>query len=216
MRRRSVLATLSLLVASCGSPSNDEITAGATAETEAPTSAADASDDGESAPVEVDGTSLNPIDGGGVFDDPAIDPVVGSVAPTLQGTGFDGDDVVIEPDGRPKVVYFLAHWCGHCQDEVRAITELVADGAQPDGIDIYAVAIAARDDQPNYPPSAWLADFPGTVMRDSADNDAASAAGVSGIPYALYLDGEHRVLARSVGSLTSAAIADQWARLAGS
>ncbi len=216
MRRRSVLVALSILIVSCGSASNEGGSAGATAKPEATTSAPGVSDDGQSAPVEIDGTSLDPIDGGGVFDDPAIDPVVGSVAPVLQGTGFDGDDVVIGPDGRPKVVYFLAHWCSHCQDEVRAITELVADGAQPDGVDIYAVAIAVRDDQPNYPPSAWLADFPGAVMRDSVDNEAASAAGVSGIPYALYLDGDHLVLARSVGSLSSAAIADRWARLAGS
>ncbi|MBT8241271.1 MAG: hypothetical protein KJN63_08600, partial [Acidimicrobiia bacterium] len=56
--------------------------------------------------------------------------------------------------------------------------------------------------------------FPGTVMRDSASNTAAEAAGVSGIPYTLYLDGENRITARSIGSLTTDQIVERWNALA--
>lgn len=220
MPRRVVVMVAVLLFAACGSEdTGDPAGAGPTTavgESEPTGSTApenpEASPD-QTAPVQVDGTPLTPTEEVGLIDDPELDPVLGSIAPVFIGTDYAGETVTIGPDGRPKVVYFLAHWCGHCQDEVRTINDLVAGGSLPEGLDLYAVSIAVRDDQPNYPPSAWLAGFPAAVMRDSVDSEAASAAGVSGIPYALYLDGDHRVLARSVGSLGADAIAGQWARL---
>lgn len=150
----------------------------------------------------------------GHLGDPDADPAIGVTAPTLSGTDFDDSPVSIAADGRPKAVYFLAHWCSHCQTEVEVITDLVAEGRQPANIDVYAVAIAVRDDQPNYPPSEWLEEFPGSVMRDSVADDAAMAVGVSGIPYALYLDGQNTIMARSVGSLSAEQIERLWIALA--
>jgi thiol-disulfide isomerase/thioredoxin len=167
----------------------------------------------ETGPVMVAGDSLPSTEDGGIASDPTSDAAIGAVAPTLSGTNFNGSEVTIGPDGRAKVVYFLAHWCSHCQAEVRLINELVADGKQPPEVDLYAVAIAVRDDADNYPPSAWLSTFPGTVMRDSSDNDGAIASGVSGIPYAIYLDGESTVMSRSVGSLSADQILAQWRSL---
>lgn len=224
MPRQIVLIVTALLIAACGSSLGSENVTGGASTTVAADGDAGSTDsggsegdgtspDGQSAPVEIVGPSLTPTEEVGLIDDPGVDPVLGSTAPAFTGSDFDGGSVTIGPDGRPKVVYFLAHWCGHCQDEVRTITDLVAGGSLPEGLDVYAVTIAVRDDQPNYPPSAWLSDFPGAVMRDSVDNQAASAAAVSGIPYALYLDGEHRIRARSVGSLDADAIAEQWDRL---
>ncbi|MFW2383462.1 MAG: TlpA family protein disulfide reductase [Acidimicrobiales bacterium] len=204
---------LVLLAAACGGSSSvassDEVseTTGATTETTT------TFDGEETAPVEVSGGELPSTEEPGILNDPNIDPAIGKIAPTLKGTNFNGTDVTIGPDGRPKVVYFLAHWCGHCQTEVDLITDLVADGKQPAEIDLYAVAIAVRDDADNYPPSVWLANFPGTVMRDTADSDGAIASGVSGIPYAIYLDGDNTVLSRSIGSLPEEQVLSQWASL---
>jgi thiol-disulfide isomerase/thioredoxin len=172
--------------------------------------AADTLDGDETGPVQITGDPLPSTEEGGILADPATDPAIGSIAPILSGTNFNGSEVTIGPDGRAKVVYFLAHWCDHCQTEVKLINELAAAGKQPPEVDLYAVAIAVRDDADNYPPSAWLAGFPGTVLRDSSDNEGAIASGVSGIPYALYLDGENRVLSRSVGSLSETQILAQW------
>ncbi|MDH3607456.1 MAG: hypothetical protein OER12_10740, partial [Acidimicrobiia bacterium] len=47
------------------------------------------------------------------------DPAVGLAAPTIAGTSFDGSAVSIEPSGKHQVVIFLAHWCPHCQSEVK-------------------------------------------------------------------------------------------------
>lgn len=164
--------------------------------------------------MSVTGASVAPGGSSGVFTDPILDPAVGTKAPAITGTNFNGGEVTVGADGRPKAVYYLAHWCSHCQAEVELIMELVADGMQPDGMDIYAVAIAVSEERPNYPPSAWLQNFPGTVMRDSGSNTAAEAAGVSGIPYALYLDGENRITARSIGSLTADQTVERWNTLA--
>lgn len=149
-----------------------------------------------------------------MFTEASLDPAIGTKAPAITGTNFNGDEVTIAADGRPKAVYYLAHWCSHCQAEVELIMQLAADGMQPAGMDIYAVAIAVSDERPNYPPSVWLENFPGTVMRDSDSNTAAEAAGVSGIPYTLYLDGENRITARSIGSLTTDQIVERWNALA--
>ncbi len=196
------LALVALLVAACGGSVADEPGVDGNA--------------AENAAVSVGGPPIAEWDGGGISGDPGADPAIGTTAPSLSGTDFDDSPVSIAADGRPKAVYFLAHWCSHCRDEVEVITELVADGRQPADIDVYAVAIAVRDDQPNYPPSEWLAEFPGSVMRDSVNDDAAMATGVSGIPYALYLDGQNTIVARSVGSLSAEQIESLWIALADS
>jgi len=38
------------------------------------------------------------------------DPAVGMPLPELIGQSFDGTPVSITNDGRPKVIFFLAHW----------------------------------------------------------------------------------------------------------
>jgi len=218
-----LIITLTFGAAACGgstdqaSPDADPTSTVQASEEDSPatTEASEpaAFDGAETAPVVVSGAALGSVEGGGIVDSPELDPSIGTVAPTLTGTNFQGEEVSIGPDGRPKAVYFLAHWCPHCQDEVELLKELITAGELPDGIDIYGVTIAVREDADNYPPSAWMADFPGAVMRDTLENEAAMAAGVSGIPYVLYLDGENRLLSRSVGSLDKAQILAQWRSL---
>ncbi len=224
MKLLSLLLSLSIVAAACGGSAEPESGQASTESTsdqttdttaaiteEAPAPAA--TDGAETAPVTITGEPLVGLEGGGIVDTPELDPANGTVAPTLEGTNFQGETVTIGPDGRPKAVYFLAHWCPHCQDEVTLLKQLIEAGDKPEGIDIYGVTIAVRDDADNYPPSAWMADFPGVVMRDTLENDAAIASGVSGIPYVLYLDGENRLLSRSIGSLTEDQVLSQWRSL---
>lgn len=163
------------------------------------------------APVTVEGDALPTVEGAAVFGDTS-DPAVGLTAPTITGTDFSGEEITIAPDGRPKVVYFLAHWCSHCNNEVPQIVDLLEEGSKPDGVDIYAVSTAVLEDQANYPPNNWLS-FGGwtePVMRDSETQEALVSFGAGGFPYAVYLDGDHTVISRSAGEMGKDAILESW------
>ncbi|MEZ5410438.1 MAG: TlpA disulfide reductase family protein [Acidimicrobiales bacterium] len=163
------------------------------------------------APVSVEGTSLAEMPD--VLVTGADDPAAGSVAPTLRGTDFDGNPVTIGADGRAKVIYFVAHWCPHCQAEVPLIQQLIDSGQKPDNVDIYAVSTAVRPESGNYPPSTWLdrEGFSSVTMRDDGGSSAVLAFGAGGFPYAVYLDSQNRVIARSAGELGIDGIAQMWA-----
>ncbi len=167
------------------------------------------------APVVVEGEPL--ADMPDVVVTGADDPAAGSVAPTLRGTDFDGNPVTIGADGRAKVVYFLAHWCPHCQAEVPLIQELIDGGQKPDNVDIYAVSTSVKPAQGNYPPATWLdrVGFSPVTMRDDGANSAVLAYGAGGFPYAVYLDSQNRVIARSAGELGKEGIAQMWAATSG-
>jgi thiol-disulfide isomerase/thioredoxin len=164
--------------------------------------------------VTIDGDGLTPLPEGVGVTDPATDAEAGNPAPTLTGTGFDdGGEVTIGADGRAKAVYFLAHWCPHCQAELPLVQELIEEGQVPEGLDVYAVSTAVDDTLSNYPPGVWLAreGFERPVIRDDAASSAYAAYGGSGFPYVVYLDGENQVVARSAGELGKDAIAAMWA-----
>ncbi len=162
------------------------------------------------ASVTVDGTPLAALAQGGA------DPAIGEIAPTLTGTSFDGETITIAPDGRPKVVMFLAHWCPHCQREVPRVLDLIEEGQQPDSIDIYGVSTAVDQGRGNFPANRWLAreGWSLPIMRDSAANDALLAYGAGGFPYVVYLDGDNRVIGRSAGELSPEQIVANWEELA--
>ncbi|MFT7597715.1 MAG: hypothetical protein ACI8TP_000635 [Acidimicrobiales bacterium] len=52
--------------------------------------------------------------------------------------------------------------------------------------------------------------WPLPVLRDTANSDALIAYGASGFPFAVYLDGENRVLTRTSGELGAEAIEVLW------
>ncbi len=147
-------------------------------------------------PVEVGGAALDPF----VLD--ADDTAVGSTAPTLTGSSFDGRAVTIGP-GRPTLVIFLAHWCPHCQREVPVLVDWFEAGAVPEALSVVGVATATDRSAPNYPPSAWLEveGFPWPVLADSSDQVAAAAMGLSGYPYFVLLDAEGTVVVRASGEI---------------
>jgi thiol-disulfide isomerase/thioredoxin len=150
-------------------------------------------------PVVVEGDPLP------LFTGQGADPAVGTVPPMLEGRGFDGSSVVIDPsDGTPKLLVFVTHWCPHCQAEVPRIVEWQQQGLIPAGVDIYGVSTSATSSRDNYPPSSWLEregwTFP--TLVDSEDNAAATAYGLQFFPYFVAIDADGKVAARTSGELT--------------
>jgi len=165
----------------------------------------------DDASVTVSGDSL-PAFGG----DPASDAAIGLAAPNLSGQAFDGEEIAITNDGRPKVILFLAHWCPHCQREVPVLQSYADETGFPDTIDIYSVATSYSPTQPNWPPSAWLEregwSFPALV--DDPESSAFQAFGQGGFPYYVLIDSNGRVALRMSGEQDPAALADLLVQLA--
>jgi thiol-disulfide isomerase/thioredoxin len=152
----------------------------------------------ETRPVEVTGTALPRYEG-------EPDPAVGRPIAEITGAGFDGAPVTIAPDGRPKLVLFVAHWCPHCQREVPKLSEYLRQHPLPADVDMVTVATGTSPDRPNYPPSGWLAreKWPGSVLADSTQSTAASAFGLSAYPFFVAVDASGKVVARTSGELTT-------------
>lgn len=166
--------------------------------------------EGQTQPVTIDGAALPQ------HDDSDEDAAVGETAPTLRGTSFTGDAVTVGgPSDEPSIVVFVAHWCPHCQAEVPRLVEWRADGTIPDDIRLVAVATATDENQPNYPPQAWLEgeDWPDDVMADSEGSDAAEAYGLDAYPYFVALNADGTVAARGSGELDQQGIEDLVASL---
>jgi thiol-disulfide isomerase/thioredoxin len=148
------------------------------------------------ATVEVSGDNLPPL------EDPNNDAAIGSPAPALAGTNYQGEPVEVQPgaDG-PTMVVFLAHWCPHCNDEIPVLNEWRDSGQIPDNLRIVGVSTAASDQRPNYPPSEWLVekDWQWDVIADSPDARALEAYGVTGFPFFALLDAEGNVVYRGSG-----------------
>lgn len=157
----------------------------------------------ETAAVSISGEDLPPLTESGL---PAAgtDPTVGTPAPKVSGESFDGSEVVIDPsDGTPKLVVFLASWCGHCQEEVPVLQDWIDSGEAPEGLEIVSVSTRVDDTQPNYPPSSWLAKegwTPKVLLDDDADSVAVSY-GLSGTPYFVMIDADGNVWQRSSGRI---------------
>lgn len=222
-RLAAVLCALGLAAAACSSDADDvaitdegsEVTT-AEVEEDGAAPAEDAASVivlGEQfAPVQVVGESLEPMPGQIPVTEAENDPAIGELAPDVTGTSFDGTPVTITADGTARVIMFVAHWCPHCQREIPAVKALIDAGAVPEGLEIVVVSTAVREGDPNFPPQAWFEDeqWPGPIMRDSAEFEALFAFGAGGFPFSVYLDSNHRVVARSAGELPEDIIRQIW------
>lgn len=174
-------------------------------DTTTPTNGSDASTAPGSEPGETQAVTItgDPLE---ALADPANDPAVGTLAPTLSGSSFDGTPVEITPgEGGPRLLVFLAHWCPHCQDEVPVLVDWHEQGGVPADLQVTAVATGTDDERPNYPPSEWLEDelWPWPVLADDEASSAGLAYGVSGFPFLVILDAEGNVAARVSGEVSS-------------
>ena len=57
----------------------------------------------------------------------------------------------IEPDGTPKIVVFLAHWCPHCQAEVPVIQQWLDEGNLPDDVEMISISTSANELRGQFP-----------------------------------------------------------------
>lgn len=150
------------------------------------------------APVTVTGQPLPQIG-------PTPDPALGLLAPSLRGTAIDGTPTSIKPAGDgPLLLVFLAHWCPHCENELRwLIPELKAD--PPQGVRVVAVTIFADARRPNWPSARWLQErgWPSGSLLDSDTSQAAAAYGVTGTPTWVAIDSTGRVISRTSGEIGS-------------
>ncbi len=130
--------------------------------------------------------------------DPANgDPAVGQVIPTVTAPGAS-----IAPDGRPKVVLFVAHWCPHCQAEVPRIQAWINGGGLPTDVDLMTVSTGIDSSFPNYPPEAWFAreGWTSPVISDPT-NAVAGAFGLPSYPYLVFVNADGTVAQRTVGEV---------------
>jgi thiol-disulfide isomerase/thioredoxin len=153
--------------------------------------------------VEILGDTLPP------YDRKGTDPAVGMVAPEVYGSSFEGTAGSIGRDGHAKAIVFLAHWCSHCRDEVPAIQGwLSAGGTIPRGVDLVTVSTFVDERRENYPPDAWLEreGWTAPVLVDDAAASVATAFGLDGTPYWVFLDTQGRVVLRASGEIGPAAL----------
>lgn len=147
--------------------------------------------------VTVEGTDL-PFYSAGTED-----VATGLTAPTVTGNDWNDSEYTIGPDGRPKILIFLAHWCPHCQREVPVVQDWIDSGGLGDDVDMYGVTVATNRLQSNWPPQDWLESegwTPPTIMDDE-NGTAVFAYGQSGTPFYVVLDGDNTVLGRLSGEV---------------
>lgn len=133
----------------------------------------------------------------------AQDVAIGLTAPTVTGADWNGNPVSIEPDGTPKIILFLAHWCPHCQREVPVVQEWIDAGNLPDDVELISVATSTDPSAVNWPPQEWLEDegWTSPVIMDDEIGTIAGNYGMSGTPFYVVLDGENTNLIRASGEI---------------
>jgi hypothetical protein len=72
----------------------------------------------------------------------------------------------------------------------------------PTDVDIVSISGSARPGESEYPPSAWLADWPLPVLVDDEAGSAMRSYGLTYFPFSVLVDGSGNVVTRHVGSLT--------------
>ena len=148
-------------------------------------------------PVTVRGTPI------AMLTTPDPDPAIGQPIPSIAGIGLDGQPLEIGPDDGPMAIVVLAHWCPHCQTELPALAEFIADGRVPAGVSVVGVSTAIDPVRPNYPPSAWLEREGWTqpTITDDADSAALNALGIGSFPGFVFVAADGTVAARLTGAI---------------
>jgi cytochrome c biogenesis protein CcmG/thiol:disulfide interchange protein DsbE len=154
-------------------------------------------------PTTAEGTTLPDLPKEGA------DPAIGMKAPVVRGASFDGTAVELGASGRPTLVFFVAHWCPHCQKEVPLLAPELGR-ITPPGVDVVTVSTSTRETSPNYPPSKWLRSesWPTPVLADDAAGTAANAYGLSGFPYFVTIGADGTVVRRGSGEKSVAEVTD--------
>ena len=158
-----------------------------------------------------------------LFDPAADDPTVGQPAPVVTSTDMDGETVrVVGPSDSAKILIFLAHWCPHCQNEVKMLTNWAKSNELPEGVEIYGVLSLSNRARTNWPPTEWLAreGWPWPVLMDDEAGTVATHFGLAGTPFWVVLNPDNTVAGRASGELPveifEQVVADAASRVSGS
>jgi thiol-disulfide isomerase/thioredoxin len=120
-------------------------------------------------------------------------PKIGSAAPPLRLERYRGAPPTTLADGRSRLLFFWATWCGICKD---AVPETLAFAAAR-GAEVVAITDeTATDLDPFF--AEWTAPFPRLVTSDEA-RAAFRSYGVSGTPTFVLVDGDGVVREHATG-----------------
>ena len=145
----------------------------------------------------------------------AADPAVGQTVGIARGFTPD-EELITFANGTPRALVFVAHWCGHCQEEIDAVNEWLAAGNSfPADVPIQVIATWTDSSRPNYPPGDWLADNDWTypTIVDDREFTLARTFGLGGTPMWIFIDADGTVVERT-GSLAPADLAARLEALA--
>lgn len=136
------------------------------------------------------------------------DPTLGFTAPTVSGFDWNEKPSTVGPDGRPKILIFLAHWCSHCQAEVPEVQDWLDEGRLGDNVDMYSFTVLSDKLRPEWPPQEWLEEEGWTtpVIMDDAIGSVVVSYGMRGTPFYVVLDGENTNLGRFSGQVGPAGL----------
>jgi len=132
-----------------------------------------------------------------------LEPAAKMMAPVISGADLNGNSISSN-NNSPTILLFLAHWCGHCQNEVKEIQDWVNNNGKPDGVEIFSVLTSVNSSQPNYPPDKWL-NSEGWSFPSFTDNEMSGVSqhfGVRGFPFWVLIDQNGQVVTRLSGSYT--------------
>ncbi len=197
-----------LLIVACGSGANvaetqsDSVSEAQPAVTQATETSIEP--DQEVSLVFVEGEVLAPYSG-------EPDSAIGTTAPAFSAQTFDGETVEVDStDGTGRLLVFFAHWCSHCQEELPEMVAWLADTELADGVEVVAISTAVDADRDNYPPSEWFEaeGWSDSVLADDEAGALAQVFGLNSFPYAVAIDGNGEVLARTAGRMNQAQFVD--------
>ncbi len=130
-----------------------------------------------------------------------LEPAANMTSPIISGTGLKGEELSTDSNN-PKIILFLAHWCGHCQQKVKMVQKWINENGNPEPIKLYSVLTSINSGQPNYPPDKWLESENWTVptFTDNAQDGVLQHFGVRGFPYMVLIDNKGKIITRLSGS----------------
>jgi thiol-disulfide isomerase/thioredoxin len=132
-----------------------------------------------------------------------FDSAIGKKAPVVKGISLEGKDIYIGEEGYYHLIIILAHWCPHCRNEVRELTNYLKETEIPSNLQIISLATAIHSDRANYPPHEWFRNekWPLPVIVDTHQSDIANHFGVTSYPYFILIDDDGKIQSRRPGRL---------------
>lgn len=144
--------------------------------------------------VQIEGTPLPRLEGG-------TDPAIGMTVPSLTGFDFEGNAVSVTNDGRGKIIFFVAHWCPYCREELPVVRDWFGTTDLPPDVDLYSVSTLTDFTRGNYPPRTWFEQESWNVplIVDDALDSAANAFGLNAVPYWVLVSPDGTLAGRGAG-----------------